>query len=161
MIVLFRAPTKQDELELIARMRRQDVAEVALLSALSPSQVVPQSVMVSDACHAMRIQDGPLLCIFGAVIKQNRPCHASIWELGTDSIDDHPKHFMRACRRGLRMLAKALPEVDRFFNFIPETNSRSMRWLESLGATFADPQINPPGVMVRSFVIHRKDVSYV
>ncbi len=161
MNVLFRTPTKQDELELIARMRRQDVAEVALLNDLSPAQVVPRSVLVSDVCQAMRIQDGPLLCIFGATAKRSLPGCAAIWELGTDSIDEHPKHFMRACRRGLRVLAKALPKVDRFYNLIPETNLRSMRWLECLGASFEDPQITPPGVLVRSFVIHRKDVSHV
>lgn len=161
MNVLFRAPTKQDELELIARMRRQDVAEVAVMSDLTPDRVVPRSVMVSDVCHAMRIQDGPLLCIFGAFVKHDLPKHASIWELGTDSIDEHPKPFMRACRRGLRLILKALPAIDRFYNFIPETNLRSMRWLESLGAVFEEPRIAEPGILVRGFVIHRKDVPHV
>lgn len=150
-------PSAADVHELAENMRDSDVEEVALLSGLTPKDAAQNSVDVSTVCYAMRIKDGPLLCIFGAVLldeiagEQN----ASIWELGTHAIDDHPVAFAVNCRRGLDIVTNILPNVDKFFNFIPAENVRSARWLESLGATFMDDTLTVNGTPVRLFQIVR------
>lgn len=151
--------TPEDTDELVRTMRRQDVEEVALMSGCTPAEIVPRSIAVSTVCYAMRIPDGPLLCIFGAA--QRSPSMASIWELGTASIDRHPIQFVRACPPALQLVMDALPDVDLFFNSIPTQNRRSMRWLKTLGAVFNDPIVRPPGILVSGFAIYRKDVAHV
>lgn len=151
-------PSDADVRELAAHMRDSDVEEVALLSGLTPQDAARTSVDVSTICYAMRITDGPLLCIFGAVLlapiagQEN----ATIWELGTNAIDQHPVAFMASCRRGLDLVTNTLPNVAKFFNFIPVENVRSARWLESLGATFEPEPITVNGIPVRMFAITRQ-----
>jgi hypothetical protein len=154
--VIIRPPNWQDVCELVALMRPQDVDELWLMSRDVPAVIVPKSVRISASCYAMRLESGPLLCLFGASVKDSDPHTAAIWELGTEAIDRHPKAFIRACKPGLRLITEDLPEVDQFFNFIPEANARSFRWLKTLGAAFSDPWTRHTGVVVRGFQITRK-----
>ena len=155
-------PTKiRDMDELIATMRQEDVDEVQTMARMTPDQVVPLSVLVSEASFAMRLRAGPLLCICGAAITHSPKGTASIWELGTTAIDRFPKHFVRNCRRAMRLVVDAIPAADTFYNFIPAGNARSRRWLESLGARFGDPTLTPSGAAILPFTIHRKDVPHV
>jgi hypothetical protein len=154
--VIFRHPTQKDQDELARNMRRSDVEEVAVMSKLTPQDVVFFSTAISKVCYAMRIQHGPLLCIFGAALPENMPGEASIWELGTDAIDRHPALFMRHCRAALRLVIDAMPDIDTFFNFIPESNQRSTRWLQKIGARFNATTITHNGIHIRGFVIDRE-----
>ncbi len=160
--MIIRPPNWQDVCELVALMRPQDVDELYTMSGITPKHAVPRSLTVSDIKYAMRINlancqvDGPLLCLFGASKKGADKGTASIWLLGTSAIDRHPKEFMRACRPALARIMADMPDVDLFFNFIPETNARSFRWLEALGAKFSDPWTREDGVVIRGFHITRK-----
>jgi hypothetical protein len=156
MTVTLKICTQKDQDELVRHMRTQDIEEMALIPRLCPADAVLYSVAISSVCFAMRIEHGPLLCIFGAAVAPIIQGEASIWELGTTAIDSHRTAFMRHCRPALRLVMDALPEVDTFFNFIPETNLRSMRWLETLGARFNARTISQHGVQIRGFVIDRE-----
>lgn len=153
----FRPPTPEDQAELIANMRDSDRQEIWMINRNLPADIVPAAVDISNACWAMRLRDGPLLCIFGAARNPAAHDEASIWELGTDEIERHPRLFIEGCRTGLFMIETFLPDVDVFFNYIPSDYARYRRWLEYLGATFGEIQTTINGTMIRGFAFVRKD----
>lgn len=158
--MILRYPIAEDVQELIARIRPEDRAEVRNIAHLTPDQAVPQSIAVSDACWAMRVEFGPLLCIFGVspvgVTRQGVQV-ASIWMLGTDAIDRHRQAFWRECGPGLARCMDALPGVQVFSNLIETGNGRSRRWLTRLGAAFGRPTTLQDGLAVQPFTFTRKE----
>ena len=162
MVTIF-PPSRADILELAKNMREDDAEEVALINGMTPIDAIENSIQISTICYAMRLKNGPLLCIGGAVRyePQDGKIMANIWELGTGEIDRNPVTFHSNIRRALRIIMRTLPEVDTFVNMIPAKNTRYARWIESLGGTFDPKPFNVRGEPVRLFRIHRKEAPHV
>ena len=72
---------------------------------------------------------------------------ASIWMLGSNLIEEHPKNFHKAIKDLLNMYQL---EWDILENVVPLDHSRTIRWLDSLGFHFA---VNP--TVVNGFTVLR------
>ncbi len=162
MVTIF-PPSRADILELAKNMREDDAEEVALINGMTPIDAIESSIQISTICYAMRLKNGPLLCIFGAVRydPMDGKIMANIWELGTNEIDRNPVTFHSNARRALRILMRTLPDVDTFGNMIPAKNTRYAKWIESLGGEFDPAPLNVCREPVRMFRIHRKEATHV
>ena len=151
-----RPASESDVSDLMSNLRTEDADEIAMSGSFAdPAQAIAASVATSSIVMAARMR-GELLCLFGA--RRMPSGSALLWELGTYRIRRHPRAFLRASIDGLHAAMNALPDVDDFYNYLPDAYATYRAWLERyLGAVFA-PDAHPSvtGTAFREFHIRRR-----
>ena len=148
----FRAPHVRDAVELAARLRAGDRAELAAGGYDDPLAAVLLSVRQSTHCWAA-LGAGRVLCAFGVTPWAGAPGVGVPWFLATDGADGH--------RRSLTALpaayiARMLEAYPRLVNFVHADNVRAIRWLQHLGFTIDAPApFGPRGALFRRFEMTR------
>jgi hypothetical protein len=151
----FRRPHQRDVVELAARMRAGDVAELRACNHFDTLAVVRQGVETSPLCWSV-LHDGEVLCIFGAAPLRPQLLleHVGVpWMLATEAMTRH--------RRALTALppayiARMLDAYPRLLNFVHAENHHAIRWLRRLNfmVSPAEP-FGPNGALFHRFEMQR------
>lgn len=124
------APTvAADITHISANMREADIAEVRAVGR-KPMQSLLDGWELSDKCETIFV-DGEPAAMWG--VAPSDWSRGTIWLLGTDRLTENPTTFLRGAKR---KLSHALRSYSTLENYVSETNSVHLRWLEWLGATF-------------------------
>lgn len=125
---------------LAASMRPEDAAEVLASGGHSPLEALRVSVEASSEVWAWEV-GGEVAAIFGVVpLEQSAllsPRSAIVWALTGSAVTRNRKAFVRASRA---IVAALLFRWDALFNAVDQRYTGAIRWLESMGATFAPPR---------------------
>lgn len=122
--------------ELALTMREADVAELWASSLCEPREALINGIKCSD--QAMTgLLDGEVACMFGVTPTSMLGGNGIVWMLGSDLIEQHPKHFLRRCRAEVAVMAR---NYDVLHNWVDDRNVKSIRWLRWLGFTVESPQ---------------------
>lgn len=121
--------TADDIIHISKHMREADLNEVRAVGR-KPMQSLLDGWERSDRCETVFVDEEPA-AVWGVVPDDwSRGC---IWLLGTDRLTEKPLTFLRGAKRKLE---RVLQSYDKVENFVSETNTVHVRWLEWLGATF-------------------------
>lgn len=153
--IAFSRATPADAHELADNLRTADAHEMLQTMGFGPADGVALSCFVSDMAIAGRCR-GRLLALFGGFRDSVLADTGTIWALGTRAIDASPRDFLRGSRAGLGMVMADLPEVQSFSNWVLESNTASVRWLDWLGAHWSGARLRTPfGGPFRQFTLGR------
>ena len=111
-------------------LRQQDIDEIHAMTDLSPALAVAYSIAHSERGYTALIDDIPC-AVFGVA-------QGVIWLVGTDEITKHPVTFFRVSKKIFPQLSQGYPVLH---NYVHETNTLSLRWLQWLGFHI-DPPVN-------------------
>jgi hypothetical protein len=122
---------------LAARLRAQDIAELAALGATPGEERgrIAESVSLSfpDLCHSVWSPTGELMGICGLAPVQHSMLgvvSASPWMLGTDAVPRFGRELNRTTRRYNRAMLGRCPFL---FNHVHAANTVSVAWLRRVG----------------------------
>ncbi len=127
--------TAEHVAELAETMRQADRDEIRAASMQEPLAALTNGLRASTHAWA-GLLDGEVACIFGVAPISLMGGNGSVWLLGSDLIDQHPKHFLRRCRRQLAVMARGYSLLQ---NYVDDRNKKSIAWLEWLGFTIEEP----------------------
>ncbi len=137
---MLKRPGWRDAAELVARIRPGDAEEIRLFTGEPVALHVCRAIKRSPCCYSMRAGgDGPLLCVFGAFDANVMTGEAILWELSTTAVESHKAEFAAKTLGALRRICEDMPHVEAFTNAVPESHSRTLRWLRWFGAHMGDP----------------------
>lgn len=123
-----------DVVELANNMRANDRKEILEWTAQTPYWAAERSFVRSDIVFSGRAPDGTLLTMFGAARDNLIEETAIIWSLSTEAVRHNRLHFVRNSKSGFEAIAKAMPDVEQFHNFVSLDYTGAIRWIEMLGA---------------------------
>lgn len=130
-----------DVIELANNMRAADRKEMLEWTAQTPYWAVEQSFDQSDVVFVGRAPDGTLLSMFGARRDNLIEETAIIWSLSTEAVNSNKIHFVRSSKAGFEAIARAMPDVEQFHNWVSLDYKGAVRWIEMLGAGMS---VHPP-----------------
>lgn len=148
-----------------ARLRETDAREVLGATGVARDGIAEHIAReISDDLSAggrvWAVMDGARpLALFGARPDSLTGNTAVVWMLAAEEADREPLAFARWSRRCLRVIFKAFPETEMFYNWVPERAERTVRWLRWLDAWLSVESrfISPwTGEMFTRFVIGRE-----
>lgn len=131
-----RAPTTDDCIELVLRMRAADVAEVQAAGHEDLYAAVCDSVKRSTVANAVLIND-ELLCIFGIAPLNGQLLtdYGVPWLLGTDALLKHRAVLMRVAPGYIAEMRRLHPFL---VNCVHAENVKAVAWLKRMGFALAD-----------------------
>ena len=133
--VLIRPTQPGDAANLFSNLRASDLAECTAYGNPDIAASIAASVDRSVMCWAVMI-DGKLAAIMGCAAIDTLPGVGSPWMLGTPVIDAHQRVLVRETPEYIARMLKAFPHL---LNFVHAQNTRSVRWLRSLGFSLSKP----------------------
>lgn len=133
-------------LAMAPRMRRADVAELALLGK-APLPALLQSIERSQV-SLTALADGQPFAIFGHTPQTHLSSQAIVWML---SSRDLPKHARVFLPNSQGYVDKLLEEFQVLCNFVDERNLVAIHWLKWLGFTVAEEGITMGSGRLRYF----------
>ena len=134
---VFRPVTDGDIEYLANNMRQQDMDEVYAATGSSQLAAILRQSVTESALLVSVEYDGRLLCIGGAASQSLLSCTGIPWMLGTNELSWHSALFVR---HGKRCISELLTRFERLENHVDARNTKSVRWLRSIGFTVDDPQ---------------------
>lgn len=154
----FTPPTVADLLQLARELRPADAEELRLSApGYRTLDALTQSCETSD--HLITTRIGPTLIGIAGITALSVPARtATIWGLATRHLDERPSAILPVSLLGLPLLIDALPWADTFTNSVWAGNTRALRWLRWLGASFAAPHRVPSGATFITFSLERSAV---
>lgn len=154
----FTPPTVADLLLLARELRPDDARELRLSApGTRPLEALIQSCETSDHLLATKL-DGRLIGIAGVSALSLPARTATLWGLATRHIDARPSAILPVSLIGLPLLMDAVPWADTFTNSVWAGNTRAVRWLRWLGATFTSSVYTPSGAEFLTFTLERSAV---
>jgi hypothetical protein len=133
--VVLRRAVASDADRLAADMRLEDRRELRRWTGQTPLYEIREAFRVSDVCFTGLLPDGRILSMFGGKLDNVVDGTGVVWELSTDLVNRHPLAFARASKAGFDLVARALPGVEQFFNYVDVGYARAVRWIEWLGGS--------------------------
>ncbi len=129
-------PAEAGDAERLAEgMRAEDRRELRRWTGQTPLHEVREAVRLSDACFTGCLADGRVLAMFGGKAHNLVDATGVVWELSTRLVEAHRIAFARQSRAGFDLVARALPGVEQFFNYVDLEYARAVRWIEWLGGS--------------------------
>lgn len=113
-------------------LRAADVQEILDLTGNAPEIELQASVANSERCWAW-LHDGVVFSIFGVARCAENPDVGIPWLLATDAYKGHRKDFVRLVRPYVSEMGEGYKHLS---NFVSESHSESIRWLEYAGFKF-------------------------
>lgn len=126
-----------DVIELEARMRPADRAEVEASHGPDVMQTLERAVNISTYGCTMRGHDGALWCIVGVAPISMVSGIGCPWMLGTTELDAHPRPLARGAHWYLQEVAQVYPVLE---NYVDVRNTASIKLLKWLGCSFDEPR---------------------
>jgi hypothetical protein len=121
------------------RMRKSDIDEIWASNHVEPKEALMRGL--DNAIYCQTIENGTPIAMFGICPHDLLGHSATIWMLGTDSLDKIKFKFLRHSREYVDAMLDYYYYLD---NYVDVRNEKSIAWLKFLGATFDEPK--PYGV---------------
>lgn len=136
-MIYIRPTTIDDVCALANNMRPEDRREIAQMTGQDAYWAAQHSFKSSELALSGFSPAGELLLMFGAMRDNLLDDTAIIWSLATNAIRNNKLHFIHQSKIGFDMIAKAMPDVGEFHNWISLENRSAIRFVERLGGQLA------------------------
>ena len=120
----------RDVVEIVPRLRQCDIAECEALAGKGSVLSMAAATVYSSPMAMTYVRDGKVTAMFG-VSGRLLDEDGSPWAFATDDVTG--KAFVR---EGKRFLPQMLAMFNRLSNVVDVRNTKSIRWLKSLGFKF-------------------------
>lgn len=135
-----RPATAEDAVDIAARIRPAEVAEVFAATGVAPVHGIVASVRNATEAWATYL-GGELACLWGVGTDRGTPLlgsrTGSVWLLTSAAVERHPKTFWRMCRAEVPRL---LDRWDTLWNHIDARHAQAVRWAKRLGFPLEEPR---------------------
>ena len=136
MSVKFVEPNFDRLVHISENMREADRIEVWASHKMTPIEAVINSVELSDMVSVAVYKTKPC-AVFGLVKRDLLTGTGCPWLLGTDDIDLCKRDFILHKREGVKEM---LTHCRRLENYVHVANTKSIRWLKTMGFKFGKPE---------------------
>ncbi len=141
-MIYIRASIKEDIPNILEGMREEDIEECSI-TGFTPKENLEQGLK-SKLCYTGIINGKPEF-MFGSV--RHSDSIGIAWLLGTHKIEEHKRDFITTTPLMWKTISG---DYSYLTNFIPSSNKKYIRWVESSGAKFED-EVEVNGTMMRQF----------
>lgn len=143
---LIRKANAYDVLHMAENMREIDKYECFAQAFMQPLEALTFSLNVSREVYAViRTDTGYPIAMYGVGKRGIMDTETSVWLLCTDDIKDVKLRLMKSTLKRITEM-----ETDTtLYNYVAEKNTRTLRWLKSIGFTIMDAK--PYGVLGHNF----------
>ena len=117
-----------------SRLRQQDIDEIYASNHLTPAEALTYSFYLSKRCLTI-FRDEPV-GMFGIVEDPTDSDKALIWMLGSDRMNKVARHIVGDAKD---FIEQFMDSYEVLYNHVDARNTKSIRWLEHLGAEIDDP----------------------
>ena len=118
-------------------LRSTDVRE-CMIHGATPWRALRYPIMRKGAITFTALHKNTPACMFGVVpIRTDEFKTGSIWLLGTDEIEKHPKKFLRASKGMLKYFTERWDGLE---NVVPIDHCATIQWLMWLGFLFSEQE---------------------
>ncbi len=126
-----------EDATLLAPFLRPIDAEECLNGSHSPLEALEIGINTSDKCWTVVDPDGTILAVFG--VKTVQEGFASAWLLTREEFFKYRRRFVKESHDFIKEMKAVQPTL---FNYIDIRNTKSLKWLQSLGftATHLEPE---------------------
>lgn len=126
-----------EDAALLAPFLRPIDAEECLTGSHSPLEALELGINTSDKCWTVVDPDGTILAVFG--VRTVQAGLASAWLLMREEFFKYRRRFVRESFDFIKEMKAVQPVL---FNYIDVRNTKSLKWLQSLGftATHLEPE---------------------
>ena len=141
-------PTKEHTKDLAPRLRPEDIIEITVASPeLELEEILNLCVETSTDSYAVVDEDDGCVAIFG--VRDMDKDSGIPWFLSCDLF--FTKYKKRFIKEGPEFLKKLFGSKKHLYNYVSQDNTRSQRWLQSLGFTIYKQEINFKDVVFYAF----------
>ena len=141
-------PTKEHTKDLAPRLRPQDIIEITVASPeLELEEILNLCVETSTDSYAVVDEDDGCVAIFG--VRDMDKDSGIPWFLSCDLF--FTKYKKRFIKEGPEFLKKLFGSKKHLYNYVSQDNTRSQRWLQSLGFTIHKQEIKFKDVVFYAF----------
>ncbi|MGB2579514.1 hypothetical protein AAIR98_001433 [Elusimicrobium simillimum] len=136
-------PTEEHLRFLAENLRKCDVKEILAGSGMDTLKSLQRSVAVSTESYVGTI-GGQAILIYG--VQKEKDC-ACVWLLATEEVEKHKISFIK---QGKEIIKEFKEKYGMLYNLVYDENETTKRWLEYMGAAFAN-NAKPFGVKQEKF----------
>ena len=141
-------PTKEHTKDLAPRLRPEDIIEITVASPdLELEEILNLCVESSTDSYAVVDQDDGCVAIFG--VRDMDKDSGIPWFLSCELF--FSKYKKRFIKEGPEYLKKLFGSKKHLYNYVSQDNTRSQRWLQSLGFTIYKQEIKFKDVVFYAF----------
>ena len=141
-------PTKEHTKDLAPRLRPEDIIEITVASPeLELEEILNLCVETSTDSYAVVDEDDGCVAIFG--VRDMDKDSGIPWFLSCDLF--FTKYKKRFIKEGPEFLKKLFGSKKHLYNYVSQDNTRSQRWLQSLGFTIHKQEIKFKDVVFYAF----------
>ena len=141
-------PTKEHTKDLAPRLRPEDIIEITVASPeLELEEILNLCVETSTDAYAVVDKDDGCVAIFG--VRDMDKDSGIPWFLSCELF--FSKYKRRFIKEGPEYLKKLFGSKKHLYNYVSKDNTRSQRWLQSLGFTIHKQEINFKDVVFYAF----------
>jgi hypothetical protein len=141
-------PTKEHTKDLAPRLRPEDIVEITVASPeLELEEILNLCVETSTDSYAVVDEDDGCVAIFG--VRDMDKDSGIPWFLSCDLF--FTKYKKRFIKEGPEFLKKLFGSKKHLYNYVSQDNTRSQRWLQSLGFTIHKQEIKFKDVVFYAF----------
>ena len=141
-------PTKAHTKDLAPRLRPEDIVEITVASPeLELEEILNLCVETSTDSYAVVDEDDGCVAIFG--VRDMDEDSGIPWFLSCDLF--FTKYKKRFIKEGPEFLKKLFGSKTHLYNYVSQDNTRSQRWLQSLGFTIHKQEIKFKDVVFYAF----------
>ena len=135
--------------ELAEKLRESDIFECALGGNTPMQSLISPFRYRRDNVNTYTIlKNKEVIAMFGVVSAQNNLKNGTVWFLASDKIYDNWKYFTKRTKKWTDYF---LSDYDFVYNFVPENNTTTIKWLKWLGFSFSNKEIVVRGTKVLYF----------
>ena len=132
---IYRKPCAEDVRKFAAVMRREDARELKRWTGNTAEYELARAVELSDICLLAELPGGAMLSMFGAMRSNLLEREGVIGELSTQEVEKHRFLFAKSSRKMFHEMARRMPDVAEFHNYVDTEYTRAVAWIEWLGGT--------------------------
>lgn len=141
-------PTKEHTKDLAPRLRPEDIIEITVASPeLELEEILNLCVETSTDSYAVVDEDDGCVAIFG--VRDMDEDSGIPWFLSCELF--FTKYKKRFIKEGPEFLKKLFGSKKHLYNYVSQDNTRSQRWLQSLGFTIHKQEIKFKDVVFYAF----------
>ena len=141
-------PTKEHTKDLAPRLRPEDIVEITVASPnLELEEILNLCVESSTDSYAVVDEEDGCVAVFG--VRDMDEDSGIPWFLSCDLF--FTKYKKRFIKEGPEYLKKLFGSKKHLYNYVSQDNTRSQRWLQSLGFTIYKQEIKFKDVVFYAF----------
>ena len=141
-------PTKEHTKDLAPRLRPEDIVEITVASPdLELEEILNLCVDTSTDSYAVVDEEDGCVAIFG--VRDMDEDSGIPWFLSCELF--FSKYKRRFIKEGPEYLKKLFGSKKHLYNYVSQDNTRSQRWLQSLGFTIHKQEIKFKDVVFYAF----------